>query len=135
VQPEFFSLEGIVKIRESIENIRDRWNAKLSILGILLTQVTQRRKLTQEVIDMLRAEMGELVLNTMIRENASVTESSGHAQSVIDYDRASNGAKDYLAAAAEILSRVSTDTFAAAKQDSAGMCTGSANVPQERARL
>jgi chromosome partitioning protein len=105
VQPEFFSLEGIVKIRESIENIRDRWNEKLSILGVLFTQVSQRRKLTQEVIDMLRAEMGDLVLETMIHENAAVTESSGHARSVIEYDRASRGAKDYLAAAKEVLAR------------------------------
>lgn len=106
VQPEFFSLEGIVKIRESIENIRDRWNAKLSILGVLFTQVSQRRKLTQEVIDMLRNEMTDLVLETMIHENAAVTESSGHARSVIEYDRASRGAKDYLAAAKEVLARL-----------------------------
>jgi chromosome partitioning protein len=112
VQPEFFSLEGIVKIRESIENIRDRWNAKLSILGVLFTQVSQRRKLTQEVIDMLRAEMNELVFETMIHENAAVTESSGHARSVIEYDRASRGAKDYLAAAKEVISRLEEKTAA-----------------------
>jgi chromosome partitioning protein len=117
VQPEFFSLEGIVKIRESIENIRDRWNEKLSILGVLFTQVSQRRKLTQEVIDMLRAEMGELVLETMIHENAAVTESSGHARSVIEYDRASRGAKDYLAAAKEVLARFGQNS-SAAKADS-----------------
>jgi chromosome partitioning protein len=106
VQPEFFSLEGIVKIRESIENIKERWNEKLSILGILCTQVSQRRKLTQEVIEMLRSEMGGLVLETLIHENAAVTESSGHARSVIEYDRASRGAKDYLAAAKEVLERL-----------------------------
>ncbi len=112
VQPEFFSLEGIVKIRESIENIRDRWNQKLSILGVLFTQVSQRRKLTQEVIEMLRAEMSELVLETMIHENAAVTESSGHARSVIEYDRASRGAKDYLAAAKEVLARLDAKSAA-----------------------
>jgi chromosome partitioning protein len=111
VQPEFFSLEGIVKIRESIDNIKDRWNAKLSILGILFTQVAQRRKLTQEVIEMLRAEMKELVFETMIHENAAVTESSGHARSVIDYDRASRGAKDYLTAAQELLARFGQKDF------------------------
>jgi chromosome partitioning protein len=109
VQPEFFSLEGIVKIRESIENVRERWNSKLSILGILLTQVAQRRKLTQEVIQTLRTEMSDLVLEAMVHENAAVTESSGHAQSVIEYDRGSRGAKDYLAAAKEILKRLEQD--------------------------
>jgi chromosome partitioning protein len=111
VQPEFFSLEGIVKIRESIGNIKERWNAKLSILGILFTQVAQRRKLTQEVIEMLRGEMGALLFESMIHENSAVTESSGHARSVIEYDRASRGAKDYLAAAKEVLARL--DAFAA----------------------
>ncbi len=106
VQPEFFSLEGIVKIRESIEDTRSRWNSKLSILGILATQVTHRRKLTQEVLDTLRAEMGDLLLTSMIHDNSAVTESSGHATSVIGYDRSSRGAKDYLSAAAEIASRL-----------------------------
>ena len=59
MQPEFFSLEGIVKIRESIEDVRARWNPKLSILGVLPTQVSHRRKLTPEVLDALRAELGD----------------------------------------------------------------------------
>jgi chromosome partitioning protein len=105
VQPEFFSLEGIVKIREAIEDVRKRWNEKLTILGILPTQVAARRKLTQEVLDALRVEMGGLLFDACIHENAAVTESSGHAQAVIDYDRASRGAKDYLAATEELMSK------------------------------
>ncbi len=107
VQPEFFSLEGIVKIRQAIENVRSRWNDRLEILGILPTQVSQRRKLTQEVLDTLRAELGQLIMETMIHDSAAVTESSGHAQSVLDYDRSSRGAKDYMAAAKELIERLS----------------------------
>lgn len=105
VQPEFFSLEGIVKIRDSIEEIRSRWNERLTIIGILPTQVASRRKLTQEVIKTLRGEMGNLVFDSLIHENAAVAESSGHAQSVMDYERGSRGALDYTAASQELLTR------------------------------
>jgi chromosome partitioning protein len=105
VQPEFFSLEGIVKIRESIENVRARWNPRLEIIGILPTQVTHRRKLTQEVLEALRSDLGDAMFNSAIHDNAAVTESSGHAQSVIEYDRSSRGAQDYLAAALELSGR------------------------------
>ena len=106
VQPEFFSLEGIVKIRESVEDIRSRWNKKLKIMGVLPTQVASRRKLTQEVLDVLKNELGSVLFESMIHDNAAVTESTGHAVSVIEYDRSSRGAQDYLAAAEELLERV-----------------------------
>lgn len=105
VQPEFFSLEGIVKIREAITDVQARWNPKLSIIGVLATQITQRRRLTGEVLDALRSELGEIFFESMIHENAAVTESTGHAQSVLDYDRSSRGAKDYWAAAEELARR------------------------------
>ncbi len=105
VQPEFFSLEGIVKIRESIEDVRVRWNPKISIIGVLPTQLSNRRKLTQEVVQALRDELGEKVFKTSIHDNAAVAESSGHAQSVLEYDRSSRGAQDYHAAAKELLQR------------------------------
>jgi chromosome partitioning protein len=107
VQPEFFSLEGIVKIRESIKDIQARWNPKITIIGVLPTQVSNRRKLTQEVIQALREELGEKLFEGSIHDNAAVAESSGHAQSVLDYDRSSRGALDYLAAAQELLVRCS----------------------------
>ena len=106
VQPEFFSLEGIVKIRKSIEDVKKRWNSKISIIGVLATQISVRRRLTQEVLDALKTELGPVFFESMIHDNAAVTESSGHAQSVLEYDRSSRGAKDYRAAAKELLKRV-----------------------------
>ena len=105
VQAEFFSLEGIIKIRDEIEKIRNRWNPNLSIYGVLPTQISMRRKLTQEVLDTLQAELGSAIFKSMIHDNAAVTESSGHAQSVLDYDRKSRGARDYIAAADEFIAR------------------------------
>ncbi len=106
VQPEFFSLEGIVKIRETIETVRSRWNAKIEILGVLPTQVSNRRTLTAEVLEALKNELGDLLFDQAIHDNSAVTESSGHGKSVLDYDRSSRGAKDYLNAAQEYLSRL-----------------------------
>jgi chromosome partitioning protein len=106
VQPEFFSLEGVIKIRKSIEDVRTRWNPDLRILGVLPTQVSHRRKLTDEVLKALGQELGDQLFESRIHDNASVTESSGHGVSVLDYDRASRGAKDYEAAAQEIIMRI-----------------------------
>lgn len=105
IQPQFFSLEGIVKIREAIENVRGRWNSKLSIEGVVASQVSQRRKLTGEVLQTLKEELGPVLFESMIHDNAAVAESSGHAESVLTYDRSSRGAQDFLAVAEELLRR------------------------------
>ncbi len=107
LQTEFFSLEGIVKIREAIEDVKRRWNHQITILGILPTQVASRRKLTEDVLNVLIKEFEGLVFKNHIHENAAVTESTGHAQSVLDYDRASRGAKDYHQVTEELLERLS----------------------------
>jgi chromosome partitioning protein len=107
VQPEFFSLEGIVKIREAVDGVRARWNPNLTIVGVLPTQVSHRRRLTGEVLEALKNELGPVLFENAIHDNAAVTESSGHARSVIEYDRSSRGARDYLAAAEELNGRVS----------------------------
>jgi chromosome partitioning protein len=109
VQTEFFSLEGIVKIREAIEDVRARWNSQISIVGVLPTQFSNRRKLTQEVIEALKSELGDRLFDAVIHDNAAIAESSGHGQSVIEYDRSSRGAQDYLSAAEELLNRCSGD--------------------------
>ena len=85
--------------------MRSRWNSKLSILGVLPTQFSNRRKLTQEVIEALRGELGNQLFEAVIHDNAAIAESSGHAQSVLEYDRSSRGAQDYLLAAEELLNR------------------------------
>jgi len=108
VQPEFFSLEGILKIRQTITEVKAGWNPDLEIVGVLPTQVAPRRSLTGEVLEALRGELGELLFETRIHEAAAVTESSGHALSVFDYDRTSRGAKDYREAAEELAGRLGT---------------------------
>ena len=106
VQPEFFSLEGIVKIREAIEDVRARWNPKLQIGGVIANQVTPRRKLTGEVVDALKSELGELFFGTLIHDSAGVAESAGHGKSVTSYDKASRGSKDFESLADEFVKRL-----------------------------
>jgi chromosome partitioning protein len=105
VQTEFFSLEGIVKIQESIQEIKSRVNFRLEILGILPTQVNSRRKLTDEVLNALKSEFADLIFDQVIHENTAVTESSGHGCSVMKYDRSSRGSVDYLKATDELINR------------------------------
>ncbi|MBL7715696.1 MAG: ParA family protein [Bdellovibrionales bacterium] len=109
VQPEFFGLEGISKLKASIDDVRRRWNPRLKILGILPSLVSGRRKLTSEVLSVLSAEFGNLVFETQIHDNASVTESTGHGQSVFEYDRKSKGANDFQKAADEVIRRLSAE--------------------------
>ncbi|HUP55913.1 MAG TPA: ParA family protein [Bdellovibrionota bacterium] len=106
IQPEFFSLEGIVKIREFMGEVRERWNAELELAGILPTQVNVRRKLTHEILGLLGQEFGDRLMLPNVRENAAVTESSGHGKSVLEYDPDSNGAQDYEAAALALSRRL-----------------------------
>jgi chromosome partitioning protein len=105
VQPEFFSLEGILKIRAFIRDVQSRWNPQVSIIGVLPNQTNFRRKLTAEVLNTLKSEFGSSLFDNVIHDNSSVTESSGHAQSVITYKRSSRGARDFSEAAGELLVR------------------------------
>jgi chromosome partitioning protein len=106
VQPEFFSLEGIVKIRETVAQVAERWNHKLTIIGVLPNQVSPRRKLTHEVLAALKNELGNTLFKSMIHDSSAVTESSGHAKAVIRYDRSSKGSQDFLSVASELAERL-----------------------------
>ncbi len=109
VQPEFFSLEGIVKIRETLADVRARWNPRAKILGIVATQVNARRKLTAEVIGALEKEFENIVFDSRIHENTSVAESAGQGVSVLEYALVSKGAADYTALSEEVLSRLGSE--------------------------
>ncbi len=106
LQAEFFSLEGIVKVRKTIEDIRLQFNPKLKMLGAFATQVNDRRRLSQEVLDVLKQELGDQLLSSRIRDNTAVAESSGQGMSVMEYQKSSNGAEDYLNLRDEILTRL-----------------------------
>lgn len=105
VQTEFFSLEGIVKMQDSIKLVRDRWNPNLKIGGILPTQVDGRKKLATEVLELLTQSFPQEVFSTKIRDNSKLAESSGHGKTILKYAPSSPGADDYRSLADEVLTR------------------------------
>ena len=105
VHLEFFSLEGIVKIKETLEDIQSRYNPNLKILGVLPSQVRARRKLSSEVKQLLLEHLGTAVFQSEISDQAAIAESSGHGRSMFRYKSRSSGAREYLALAQEIQER------------------------------
>ncbi|MBI3544002.1 MAG: ParA family protein [Deltaproteobacteria bacterium] len=102
VQTEFFSLEGIVKIQESIKFVRERFNPLLKIAGILPTQVDTRKKLTGEVLKLLDSHFPSELLKSRIRDNSKLAESTGHGKTIFKYAPTSHGAEDYRSLADEM---------------------------------
>ncbi len=105
VQAEYFGLEGIVKIRQAIAQVKERWNASLEIIGVLPTMVSGRRKLTGEVLAVLERELGSLVTEARIHYGAPLAESAGHARSVFDHDSRARGSADYAQLASELINK------------------------------
>ena len=105
LQTEFFSLEGVGKIRETIDMVRDRWNPTLRIGGLLPTIVDSRKRLSTEVLQTLEDHYPNTIFKTRIRDNTKLAESSGHGKTIFNYAPSSPGAEDYRSLADEILSR------------------------------
>lgn len=105
IQCEYFALEGVSRIMETIERIR-KINPKLAIDGILLTMYDKRVKLTFDVEQEVRRHFGKTVFKTVIARNVKLSESPSFGKPIILYDIASTGAKQYLALAEEYLHRI-----------------------------
>jgi chromosome partitioning protein len=105
VQCEFFALEGIAKLLNTIKIIKSNLNPSLRIEGFLLTMYDGRLRLSMQVHDEVRRHFGDLVFNTVISRNVRLSEAPSHGMSVLDYDRHSKGAKNYMNLAKELLRR------------------------------
>ena len=102
VQCEFFALEGIAKL---LNTIKSNLNPSLRIEGFLLTMYDARLRLSAQVHDEVRRHFGDLVFNTVISRNVRLSEAPSHGLSVIEYDRSSKGAKNYINLAKELIRR------------------------------
>ncbi|MCM2561971.1 AAA family ATPase [Lutimaribacter sp. EGI FJ00015] len=103
LQSEFFALEGLSQLMLTIREVRQTANASLRIEGIVLTMYDQRNRLSQQVEQDARDNLGELVFQTVIPRNVRVSEAPSYALPVLDYDPNSKGAQAYLALAREML--------------------------------
>jgi chromosome partitioning protein len=105
VQCEFFALEGIAKLLNTIKIIKSNLNPTLRIEGFLLTMYDARLRLSAQVHDEVRRHFGDLVFNTVIARNVRLSEAPSHGLSVIQYDKHSKGAKNYINLAKELIRR------------------------------
>lgn len=105
VQCEYFALEGLGKLLNTIKIVQQRLNPSLTIEGILLTMHDNRLRLSRQVVEEVSQHFEEIVFKTVIQRNARLSEAPSHGKPVIQYDANSRGAQDYLALAEEILRR------------------------------
>ena len=105
VQCEFFALEGISQLKESIDQIRATLNPGLEIQGVVLTMHDARTSLSREVAENVRQFFGPKVYETMIPRNIKVAEAPSHGQPILVYDQQCVGSKAYIGLAREIIER------------------------------
>lgn len=105
VQCEYFALEGISKLLNTIKIVKRKLNPSLEIEGFLLTMYDSRLRLANQVYDEVKRHFQELVFKTVIQRNVKLSEAPGHGLPVILYDADSTGAKNHLALAKEIINR------------------------------
>jgi chromosome partitioning protein len=105
VQCEFFALEGLGKLLNTIKIVQSRLNTSLAIEGILMTMYDGRLRLCNQVVNEVRRHFEELVFNTIIHRNSRLSEAPSVGKPVILYDANSKGSMNYLNLAKEVLQR------------------------------
>jgi chromosome partitioning protein len=105
VQCEFFALEGISQLKETIDSIRATLNPRLEIQGVVLTMHDARTVLSKEVADNVRAFFGPKVYSTLIPRNTRVAEAPSHGKPILLYDFDCAGSQAYIKLATEIIER------------------------------
>ena len=105
VQPEFFALEGLAKLLQTIRLVQNGVNPDLSIEGFLVTMFDGRTKAHSQVVTELRAHFKDLVFNTIIQRNIRLSEAPSHGKPIVLYDVMSNGSSNYLNLAKEVIDK------------------------------
>ncbi|MHA7610827.1 chromosome partitioning protein; transcriptional regulator [Weissella viridescens] len=103
VQAEYYALEGLGQLMNSMQLVQQHFNPDLEIEGVLLTMVDTRTNLANEVVDSVRDYFGSEVYETNIPRNVRLSEAPSHGLPIIDYDNKSRGAEVYLDLAKEVL--------------------------------
>jgi len=105
MQCEYYALEGLSALLETIESVRKMMNPELSIEGVLMTMYDSRNRLTGDVSAQLIDYFGDSVYKTVIPRNVRLAEAPSHGLPIMQYDSSASGARAYRALAAEILGR------------------------------
>lgn len=105
IQCEYFALEGLGKLLNTIKSVQRLHNPDLDIEGMLLTMYDSRLRLSNQVVDEVRKHFGDMVFETVIQRNVRLSEAPSYGESIIKYDAASKGATNYLNMADEIVKK------------------------------
>ena len=105
LQCEFFALEGLSQLLETVEQVRRTVNPQLTIQGIVMTMYDGRNNLANQVVEDVRAHMGETVYDTIIPRNVRVSEAPSFGKPAILYDLKCSGSQAYLQLASEVIRR------------------------------
>ena len=103
VQAQFLAMRGMTKIMNVIQIVQERLNPGLKVGGIVITQYDQRKTLNKSVTELIKDSFCDQVFKTIIRDNVSLAEAPIKGQNIYEYNKNSNGAKDYMDLALEVL--------------------------------
>ena len=106
LQCEFFALEGLSQLLQTVERVQQRFNPDLGIVGVALTMFDRRNRLTDQVADDVRSCLGNLVFEAVIPRNVRLSEAPSHGLPALIYDHACTGSRAYMALARELISRL-----------------------------
>ncbi|MXO65658.1 ParA family protein [Altericroceibacterium endophyticum] len=106
LQCEFFALEGLSQLLQTVEQVQKRFNPDLGIIGIVLTMFDRRNRLTDQVADDVREVLGSLVFDSVIPRNVRLSEAPSHGMPALVYDHACSGSKAYMALARDLVNRL-----------------------------
>lgn len=113
LQCEFFALEGLSQLLQTVERVQGRFNADLGIVGVVLTMFDRRNRLTDQVADDVRECLGKLVFESVIPRNVRLSEAPSHGLPALVYDHACAGSRAYMALARELIGRLPKERIAA----------------------
>ena len=113
LQCEFFALEGLSQLLQTVERVRTRFNDALSVIGVALTMYDRRNRLTEQVSDDVRSVLGPIVFDTVIPRNVRLSEAPSHGVPALIYDHRCAGSAAYIGLARELIDRLPKEEIAA----------------------
>ena len=105
IQCEYFALEGVGKLLNTIKSVQKIHNPELDIEGLLLTMYDSRLRLSNQVVEEVKKHFSEMVFKTIIHRNVRLGEAPSYGESIISYDAGSSGANNYLSLAQELIEK------------------------------
>lgn len=105
IQCEFYALEGVTKLLDSMKRVKNRLNPTLDIYGVLLTMYDNRTTLSKQVVDEVRGYFGKFVFNTLIPRTVKLSEAPSFGQPITQYDPKGKGSISYVELAKEVIER------------------------------